>query len=141
MTKILDSRFNDPRFMAKRERVLARNPDLRSCYPWCTDEDEAEFYARIERGTAKKTAGLTFTRPLLGHAAPPPAAPPPQQEEQPPPAVPATDQPDPPDQLSPERAEYLHAQAVLSWPHTPRLNSYALSILARTAGFLIQLSE
>jgi hypothetical protein len=39
------SRFDNPKFMERRARVLARDYSLRGCYPWCTPEDEAEGYA------------------------------------------------------------------------------------------------
>ena len=55
------SRFDNPKFMERRARVLARYPSVRLCYPWCTPEDEAHFYATIGRGTEKY--GITFTRP------------------------------------------------------------------------------
>ena len=68
------SRFDNPKFMERRRRVLERNPHLALCYPWCTPEDEAEFYAAIDRGTARY--GLTFTRPRqpAAPAAPAPSA-------------------------------------------------------------------
>ena len=42
------SRFDNPKFMERRRRVLSRDPSLRSCYPWSTPEHDAEFYASIE---------------------------------------------------------------------------------------------
>ena len=81
------SRFDNPKFMERRARVLARDPSLRGCYPWCTPEHEAEFYAAIERGTERY--GLTFTRPTVAPATPTSAAPELQQEAEHPPAVPA----------------------------------------------------
>ena len=57
------SGFDNPKFMARRARVLARDPSLRSCYPWCTPEDEAEFYAAIERGTEKYGLALLSSCP------------------------------------------------------------------------------
>jgi hypothetical protein len=82
--KLTESRFDDPKFMKKRELVLARDPSLASCYPWCTPEDEAEFYAAIGRGTEKY--GLQFTRPAAP-AVQTPAAPEPQQAKPRPPAA------------------------------------------------------
>jgi hypothetical protein len=68
------SRFDNPKFMERRARVLARDPSLRSCYPWSTPEDEFEFYAAIGRGVERN--GLTFTRPQAAAApvTPTPAA-------------------------------------------------------------------
>jgi hypothetical protein len=73
------SRFDNPKFIERRRRALARDPSLRGCYPWCTPEDEAEFYAAIERGVARY--GLSFTRPQspVAPAKPTPAAPEPPQ--------------------------------------------------------------
>jgi hypothetical protein len=51
------SRFDNPKFMERRRRVLERNPHLALCYPWCTPEDEAEFYRQIGNGP------VSFTRP------------------------------------------------------------------------------
>ena len=66
------SQFNNPKFMERRRRVLSRDPSLRGCYPWSTPEDDAAFYARIDRGVERY--GLRFTRPVAAPAATTPAA-------------------------------------------------------------------
>ena len=63
------SRFDNPKFMERRARVLARDPSLRSCYPWCTPEYTEEFYRRLSGGP------VAFTRPTIVPATPTPAAP------------------------------------------------------------------
>lgn len=78
------SRFDNPKFMERRARVLARDPSLRSCYPWCTPEHSEEFYKRISGGP------VAFTRPVIDPATPTPVAPLPPQEEQHQNAEPAT---------------------------------------------------
>ena len=79
------SRFDNPKFMERRARVLARDPSLRGCYPWCTPEHTEEFYKMISGGP------VAFTRPTVGPVAPPTAAQSPQQEEQRLPAAPVAD--------------------------------------------------
>ena len=61
------SRFDNPKFMERRARVLGACAGV---IPGISPEHRIEFYAAIERGVARY--GITFGRPLPGPAAPKP---------------------------------------------------------------------